>query len=59
MRVPAARNPASIIAHVDPLPLVPATCTQRQAQCGLPRAWSKAVMRSSLLLAVSTSLPSE
>jgi len=58
VRYPAARSPDSIIAQVEPLPLVPATCTIRQACCGLPSDSSRTPIRSSPSLAVLTSLPS-
>ena len=35
VRRPAARRPDSIMAQVEPLPLVPATWTKRQACCGM------------------------
>src|SRR5689334_24798821 len=47
------------MAHVDPFPLVPATCTKRQARCGLPNAPNSLVIRSRSNLDVGISLPSE
>src|ERR1700747_907766 len=36
------------MADVEPLPLLPATCTMRNCSCGLPSAASSANIRSSL-----------
>ena len=59
VRSPAARSPDSIIAHVDPFPLVPATCTNLQARSGLPNAPARAEIVSNPNLALLTSLPRE
>ena len=37
VRWPAARSAASTIAVTDPLPFVPAICTERNARSGCPR----------------------
>ena len=44
VRSPAARSARSIRAQTEPLPLVPATWTERKARCGSPIASSNAVM---------------
>ena len=59
VRNPAARKPDSIMADVDPFPLVPATCTMRGSLSGCPSASRTVVMRSRPYFAVLTSLPSE
>jgi hypothetical protein len=47
VRSPAVRSTASVIAAVDPLPLVPAICTARNRRCGLPSLSSASRMRPS------------
>ena len=41
VRRPAARRMLASIAAVEPLPLVPATCTERKARSGCPSALGK------------------
>ena len=45
-RRPAALAIEAIIAEVDPLPLLPATCANRTSRCGLPRNCSIRLTRS-------------
>src|SRR5580698_6308445 len=44
VRSPAARRMDSSIAAVEPLPLVPAMCTQGEDRCGWPRASARIVI---------------
>ena len=44
---PQARSIEASIAQVEPLPLVPATCTVCTSRCGSPRIASSACIRSS------------
>ena len=45
--MPAARRMDSSIAAVEPLPLVPAMCTQGILRCGLPSASASRAMLES------------
>src|ERR1700730_13390463 len=56
-RWPAARRAASTIAVTDPLPLVPAMCTDRNARSGCPSAATIALMLSSPNLMPNCSRP--
>ena len=57
VRTPAMRSERSIMAHVEPLPLVPATCTKRLVACGCPSAASSVRILSRPNLMVLNSLP--
>ena len=56
---PAARRPAAIIAAVEPLPLVPATCTIRKDRSGRPSRSVNALIRAKPKLAPPLSPSSE
>ena len=56
-RCPAARSPASTIAVTEPLPLVPAMCTEGNARSGWPSAATSIPMFSSPNLIPKCSSP--